>query len=553
MTRYLAILLLAACTASQPFPLQKPLAVDPDEQPVAHMPAMYWSPLIWDGVDNTLFARVSRGLALDVGAEAANANSFDEVADSSWFENRHVSSPEAAARGACEPNDVLTDDVDDGAWTIDHGKDDGFTLGFRVTIPGKGKFLLKADDPHQPERNSAASVVGNALYYTAGFNTACEQVVFVRREQLVLKPGLTVTDNFNVTRPFDEAALHHVLASSSHRADGRVRMEASKWLPGVPLGPFRYVGTRRDDPNDVVAHENRRELRGSRILAAWMNHFDSREQNSFDTWIALDLAHPRGTGYVRHYILDTNDVVGGEATDALGVFTTRLGYSYYADFKDMAHDFITFGADVRPWERMKRVPGREEFGYFTADNFEPDSWKGGYPNAAFLRMTEHDAAWMARRIARFTPEMIRAIAERAQFADSTNVDYLTGVLVARQHKIVARYLTQLSPLADVQVDDHRRICATDLARTSGVFDASRFHYTATVRVLGRSTPLAVEADTDGRVCMTPSSAVDPHWHDSDPRRITVFEVGNGVSAHPIEIHTYDLDQRGFQVVGIERP
>jgi hypothetical protein len=331
-------------------------------------------------------------------------------------------------------------------------------------------------------------------------------------------------------------------------------MEASKWLPGVPLGPFRYVGTRRDDPNDVVAHEDRRELRGSRILAAWMNHFDSREQNSFDTWIALDPAHPRGTGYVRHYILDTNDVVGGEAGDGgLEVFTSRLGFSYYADFKDIGLDFISFGTNVRPWERLKKVPGREEFGYFTADDFEPEDWKSGYPNAAFVRMTERDAAWMARRIARFTPEMIRAIAERAEFADATNADYLANVLVARQHKIIARYLTRLSSLADVAIDDHGRICATDLARTSGVFDASRFHYAASVHALGRSTPIAVEASPDGRVCLTPASAVDPHWHDSDPRRITVFEVSNGVSADPIEIHTYDLDQRGFPVVGVERP
>jgi hypothetical protein len=219
--------LVAACAASQSaFPLRDPLAVDPDQRPFARMPDVYWSPLVWDGVDNTLFARVSRGLSVDIGAEAANANSLDEVADSSWFENRRVASADEAARGGCDPNDMLPDEVADGAWTIDHGKDDGVTLGFRISVPGKGKYLLKADDQSQPERNSAASVIGNAIYHEAGFNTACEQVIYVRRAELVLKPGLTVTGNDTLTKPFDEAALAHVLASSSHRADGAVRMEA---------------------------------------------------------------------------------------------------------------------------------------------------------------------------------------------------------------------------------------------------------------------------------------------------------------------------------------
>ena len=550
--RSLAIVVVAACAPSaRPFPLRDPLAIDPDRMPVAQMPAVYWSPLVWDGVDNTLFRPVARALSVDVGAEAANANSLDEVADSSWFENRAALSPDDAARGACTADDLLPDDVADGTWIIDHGKDNGATPGFRVVVPGKGTYLLKADNPRQPERNSAASVIATAIYHAAGFNTPCEQVVLVRREQFTLRPHLTATDNSGVARPFDEAALHRVLTLYAPRADGRVRMEASKWLPGVALGPFRYVGTRADDPNDVVAHENRRELRGSRLLAAWLNHFDAREQNSFDAWIAVDPARPRSTpGFVRHYILDTNDALGGEADP--DAFTSRLGNSYYVDFADFWHDFLTLGVDERPWERVRKVPGREKFGYFTAADFDPGAWKSGYPNPAFARMTARDAAWMARIIARISPAHVRAIVAAARFADPTDADYIAGVLVARRRAILERYLVQRSPIADVRVEASGAICATDLALASGIVPADRCAFGVVARRGRHRAALPVSIERTGRVCFVPRATAGDAMRADDRRRITVFELHDGV-AGALEIHAYDLGARGFRVVGLVRP
>jgi hypothetical protein len=553
----------------RPFAFRAPLVVDSDTQLVSVAcrpepsikepararcaPADYVSPFVWDQVDNLVFARVSHALSIDVGGEAANATSLDEVADSSWFENRIGAAPlsiEQRTLGACKPADLLPDEVADGTWLVDHGKDNGSTRGFRVDVPGKGRYMLKADDTGVAERASAASVIGAALYNAAGFSTTCEQVVLIARAQLTLAPDLTITSNAGTTVPFDAAALDAVLASSTQVA-GRTRMQASKWLPGLPLGPFRYVGVRDDDPNDVIAHEDRRELRGSRLLAAWINHWDAREQNSMDLWLARDTKMTRSSpGYVRHYIVDTSDTIGGGLTSAAA--TLRLGQAHLVSLRDVLLDFVTLGALERPWDRARATVGREKFGLFSVRDFDPEHWRALYPNPAMLRMTERDGAWMARIIARFTADDIRAIAAAGQFSDARDAAYLAKVLIERQHEILVRYLTRLSPIADVHAVGTDQLCAVDLARSSEAVPADQFHYRVVEIGAGQRIELVATPSAGGVVCFRPRSLARSELADNASERRVIFEVRNGTAAGPLEIHTYDLGPRGMFIVGLER-
>jgi hypothetical protein len=251
---------LTACGAAERrFALRDPFAVDTDLRSVAlpcrlapsekdsrHVsctPEPYVSPLIWDGADNLVFRPFAELWAFQASREALNVNSLDEVADSAWFTNRigvRAMDADEVLRAGCSPSQLLPDTTNapDGSWVIDKGKQNGSSPGFRIKIAGRGKYLLKSDDP-VPERPSAASVIGADAYHAAGYNFSCEQVVYVKPSVFKLTPGLTVVDNSERVRPFDQAALDALLRKVARKGE-YLRFQASAWLEGSLIGPFRY-------------------------------------------------------------------------------------------------------------------------------------------------------------------------------------------------------------------------------------------------------------------------------------------------------------------------
>jgi hypothetical protein len=547
----------AACASAPRFPLREPLTVDTDLQSrrvgcrkddqgkTVCAPQEYFSPLAWDGADNMLFRPLADLFAVEGSREAINVNALDDVPDSAWFTNRLGVRPIPLAeleRAACSTEQLLDPaSTQPGAWLIDKGKPNGASPGFRVNIEGKGRYMFKSDDP-VPERPSAASVIGATVYHAVGFYTSCEQIVYFDPRLLKLKPGLSYTANFGGEQPFDQATLDALLAKLPRRK-GLVRMQASAWIKGMPIGPFRYEGTRDDDPNDVVPHQHRRELRGGRLLAAWINHFDAREQNTMDTWLP-DGKEADSPGKVLHYYLDTSDSLGSEwAWDSL---SRRLGHSYVFDWADVSYDFVTLGIPQRPWDRVERRKGREIFGYFDVANFEPEAWKMEYPNPAFSRMTELDGAWMARILSRFTPEMVSALASYGKFSDPGNVSYLASVLEGRLVRILRRYLTRLSPISDLQVAG-AAVCAVDLARRRRLQPTSSYRYRAS---LEDGTNLRVSTSDAGGLCVElPRSAP----RESAPERYLRVRIQSSAATGPLVAHFYDLGARGYHLVGVERP
>ena len=99
--------------------------------------------------------------------------------------------------------------------------------------------------------------------------------------------------------------IDDVLLKTPRDKDGMYRGLASLTIAGDIIGPFRYYGTRSDDPNDIVDHEDRRDLRGLYVFAAWLNHTDSKSINSLDSVVEED-----GRRFIKHFLIDFGAILG---------------------------------------------------------------------------------------------------------------------------------------------------------------------------------------------------------------------------------------------------
>jgi hypothetical protein len=531
-------LLLAGCAAPlHRFAVREPMRVDGDMVPFAPRPKKYVAAEAWDTVDNTVFEPLSRTFALDSGRPAVNVNALDEVPDSSWFTNRIdelVGDLASVARGTCEPEADPR-----GPWTVVAGKPNGANPGFMVEHASGRKFFYKPDT-HPGGRASTADVVGTRVHYAAGYSTACVRVLFLDPATVQLSPTAMAEDFVGDEVPFTRVMLDKALARGVLR-DGKIRGTLSELIPGKSLGPWADFGTRPDDPNDVIPHEDRRELRGSYVLGAWLSHYDAREQNSLDMWVETG---PDKRGYVRHYMFDFGDCLGSQS--AWPRVTRRRGHVYELDWPIAFVELITFGLLPRPWRDPQLGPTGSTLGYFAAAPFDPDHYRTAYPFGPYTRVTEADAAWGARILARISPAMIRAIIDQAQLADPVTIQALLDALHGRRTALLRRYLGRLSPLTrprvDASVAAEPRLCVDDAWVEGGL--GTRAERPLAARVLAGSRPGPIASW--GGAAPYESCVLLP----AAPAEYTVVELRAGPQ-RPLRVHLAAAAGR-YLVVGLER-
>jgi len=299
------------------------------------------------------------------------------------------------------------------------------------------------------------------------------------------------------------------------------------------LGPYQFWGTRSDDPNDVVPHEHRRDLRGLFVFASWLNMSGFRAVTTQDVVVS-----PGGVPRIRHFLVD---------------FTKSLGSSLFDDAKlawegnetalpktgTIVKNIVTFGLAPPAWVKEKHVD-LPDVGAIGSSAFDPEAWTTLDPAPPFANRLPDDTFWAARQVMAFTDDEIRTLVRTGQYSKPAE-DWITATLIERRNRIGRAYFARVLPL------DGFRLAGNTLA-----FDDLAVRYG-----FGEARSYAIE------------------WHEFDnakntllgpvgtgpevPAAARALSAGSYVAAHinsanlAMTITVYLRRQGdGFQVVGIDR-
>jgi hypothetical protein len=372
---------------------------------------------------------------------AQSVNTLGEVLDSAWYTNRFPLSRAELIRG---PGDGNAPDMS-GPWQVISAKTQGVTPGFVVLDAKRRRYVLKFDPLTNPEMATAADVVTAKLLWALGYNVPENYIVVFPRSQLHIDDKTKFRDPFGRIRPMKDKDIGEIMlrVPKFRRGDEElIRGVASLYVPGEPIGEFKFYGRRRGDKNDFIPHEHRRELRGLHVFAAWLNHNDSRAINTFDT-----IVEESGVRYVRHYLLDFGSTLGSAAVRSK---SARDGNEYLYAFQPAMIEFITLGLYVPNWARV-HYPYYSSLGRIEWQNFEPESWLPNYPNRAFLNRLPDDTFWAAKKLMRLQDDDIRAVVATGQYGDKTAESWLAECLIKRRDKIGQVYFSLVLPIDNFAV------------------------------------------------------------------------------------------------------
>jgi hypothetical protein len=530
-----AVIVAAGAAAAPRFYGDDPIAREPESRSAAGA-----KPL-----DISLFFEYSynlfvTGRRLPSNLRAGNINSVDEVPDSSWFTNRVGSAPIAAERLATGPNS------DPGPapekWTLLREKNAGTNPGFTARDANGRTWFVQFDIREFPEGGTGAVEIATKLFWGLGYNQVQTFITTFDPARVEIDPKATVKRPSGARTPFTRDDLARVLERAARNADGTYRVSAGGLIPGTILGPFRYAGTRSDDPNDLVPHEQRRELRALRVFGAWTNLVDWKAGNTLDV-----LGGENGRMVVTHYLQDVGSTFGM----ANNPHEWDMGWEHFYDPAPSRRRLYSFGFALSPWQTVP-YQSYPSIGLFEGDRFDPAAWKPQTPVTPFIDMRADDAFWAARRVMAFTDELIRAAVHTGQFSDPKAEQYLGDVLIKRREKIKSIYLTAVNPIVSPRLDANGRLTFENAAAAAGVASGPAT-YRATWMRLDNTTG-ATQPLSDTQSATTTIEA--PPGLPSPPGSFLAVDISADSDGHPAWRRpvraSFRRDGGGWKLVGLER-
>lgn len=401
--------------------------------------------LYYEGTEPLHLERLSRGL-LGGRNRARNVNAFDEVPDSTFFTNRH--GRESMSEGALKQGPVVGGGPDPGGeWVITKGKFEGLTPGFFIRDAQGGRYLLKFDPIDNLELNTGAEAVTSRFYHAIGYQVPSYTLVSFRKEKLVIDLQATIYDESGFRKKLTPDRLDEFLLFIPETEDGRYRASASRILEGEILGPMKFQGRRRDDPEDTVNHKDRREIRALQVFSSWLNNNDMRESNSLDVVQERD-----GERKIWHYLIDFGSSLGAASG---GPKPPMFGHELMLDYGETLKAILSLGFWKKPWQKRWDEADREvqypSVGYFDNRHFNPARFRTQLPYFPFKDLTRSDGFWAAKILMRFTDQDIRALVSTGEFSDEKAGEALAQTLIERRDLIGRYWFKRANPLDEFRL------------------------------------------------------------------------------------------------------
>jgi hypothetical protein len=474
------------------------------------------------------------------GARAENINTIDEVPDSSWFTNRVGSKPitiEELVRG---PEEGAPPDP--SRWVLIREKTTGAHPGFTATDAKGETWFLEFDPPYFNEGATGAVEVATKIFWGLGYNQVESFLTTFDPRKTSIDPKATIRRPSGKRTSFTQDDVNTILERVHRNMDGTYRVIAGRLITGKILGNFTFDGSRTDDPNDIVRHERRRELRALRVFGAWTNLTDLKSANTLDSLVTVN-----NRSVVKHYLQDVGSTFG-MCND---LYEWDLSWENFIQGDTSWRRLSSFGFALSPWQTVNYV----EFpsvGKFEGDVFDPRKWRPQTTTVAILEMRDDDAFWAARRVVAFSDEMIRAAVHSGQFSDPAAEKYLADVLIKRRRKIAEAYLPAINPIVEPRLDGNGRLTFNNAAVDAGVAKAPasyRASWSSFDNTTNESKPIA---ETTSAMPAMQAPAGLP----TTPGSFVAVDISADDSAHPtwktpIRTH-FRRDGATWKLVGLER-